>query len=440
MGGPPPEGLSDLLALRTLRRFLALSGGRAMAACIAIVYGLIALVEGGMLNLQAIAPPYGGYVLWTSANGQFAWNYPGLVIVQPHWDLILPFFPTVAMVLVSLGVGLGMAAAILLAAKVLSRRATSVAAPSAASSLAGVTPAMIAAVTLGACCSTTAAATAGVGLVAQATGTTVSNLLLNNWFLGLFQIVIVWVTLFAQELLLVVYGGLVGDPSASPAVTAPPVTLRSVVRGLARFVLLTAGVVWSLQMFVQWTIVAPGSAGAGLWVNWLLQHQFLAGIAIVAGLFPDRLLGFLGGASARLSQTVVRAALLVGGLSVLAYLPPPLPSWGLEGWINDLLGYLGAPHAWGAIAPVGPLSAGVVVRWIFQILLVGGFAVAVALAPYRTIGPLTPARPADGSDRAPSGGETAHGAPSPSGPGEGAPTARAPSDARSLPAVPGEGT
>ncbi len=58
---------------------------------------------------------------------------------------------------------------------------------------------MIALVTLGACCSTTAAATAGLGVIAQASGTSIDELLANNWYIGVFQILVLWIALIAQE-------------------------------------------------------------------------------------------------------------------------------------------------------------------------------------------------------------------------------------------------
>ncbi|MHB1931582.1 MAG: hypothetical protein ACYCPV_01120, partial [Thermoplasmata archaeon] len=124
-----------------------------MAASIAIGYALVAMFFGGMIVLGTVRSQYGLFVLWGSGTGQAPWNYPGLLLVAPWGVVTLPFFATVAMVVVSAGVGLGMGVAVLLTVRLLRSRRSEAAGATALGSVAGLSPAIIAFITLGACCS-----------------------------------------------------------------------------------------------------------------------------------------------------------------------------------------------------------------------------------------------------------------------------------------------
>ena len=193
---------------------------------------------------------------------------------------------------------------------------------------------MIALVTLGACCSTTAAATAGVGLVAQASGSSLNNLLLNNWYLDLFQVVVVFVALLAQEMVLRVYGGLFGleTTGGSPHSTAaepPRVTAWSIGGGALRIALLLAGVTWSLAMFAEWTTVSPLTASATLWFQWVFQHQLIAVIAVLLALFPSAVARGIARPNPGRLTTVLRVSLLVAGLSLATWVPAAVAARGV---------------------------------------------------------------------------------------------------------------
>ena len=357
-----------------------------MVAFFALLYALGSMALGGMLIITRVPGGYTAEILWGNALGTGAWNYPGFLLVAPWGIVSLPFLATWSMLFVSVGVGLGTTVAILISVRLVRDLRRSSAQPGAVATVAGLTPAMIALVTLGACCSTTAAATAGVGLVAQASGSSIGNLLINNWYLDVFQVVVLLVALYAQEMLLAVYGGLFGLRTLEPGLTArvpPPPTVRSWATGALRGVLLVAGVTWSLAMLAEWTVTSPESAGPALWFQWSFQHQLLAGLAVAVALFPSAVAGAFARGSNRPWGLLVRAALAIAGLSLAVGVPPALAAAGAPGLANELLGVLGVPSAWGAVAPALPVGPALVLRWALQYVLLGGFAVAVAVAPRR---------------------------------------------------------
>ena len=343
----------SLLTLAETRRYIRRSHAIMMTVTFVLLYALGSMVIGGMLILANLTGGTVVQIVWGNGLGTDFWNYPGLLIIAPWGIVDLPMFATVSMVFVSIGVGMGMSVAVLLGVAMVRSRRASLGRPASVGSIAGLTPAMIALVTLGACCSTTAAATAGVGIVAHASGTTTTNLLVNTWYLGVFQMAVMYVALFAQELVLRVYGGILGlsGRDASRIYVAPPVDRRYVAGILLRVALMVGGITWSLAMLVDWTTTGPFSASAALWTRWILEHQVPAFLAILVALFPNGTFAVLRDL-ARYPGLAVRALLVAGGLLLLVGAPPPLAGWGLEGFGNELMGALGLPVAWGAVAPV----------------------------------------------------------------------------------------
>lgn len=385
-----------LVTLRGIRRYIVRSHAVMMTVFLGIVYALIALSESGMLVLAHLG---GGYTtLLVSSPG----TGPGFLILAPWGVLALPIFGVIAMAIVTVGVALGMSVAILLAVAVARRRSPHAGAPATLGSLTGLTPAMIALLALGACCSTTAAATAGVGVIAQVTGSTTVQLLQNNWFLSIFQLGIVWIALLAQEALLRVYGELYGLPaeatgSRTPS-PSPRLDRRAIAGGAFRAGLLIAGVTWTLAIFADWTVVAPGAASAATWADWLVVHLLLGGTAVAVALFPTAAARFFDRFARSLGVRVVRGALLAGGLLLTIGAPPPLAASGLEGWGNELLALAGAPASWGAVSPIYGWGFALAFRWGLQYLFLGAFAIALALRPGSV---LRLARWSTGTDRAP---------------------------------------
>ena len=385
---PSPHSVVGLLSLREVRGYLRRSHGIGLAVFIAVAYALGSMLVGGMLVLAHYTGGYSVLLITGNALGLQNWNYPGLLIEAPWGFIELPFFATISMVLVSVGVGIGMAVALLLGVQLIREHRRSSGRPTATGAIAGLTPALIALVTLGACCSTTLAATAGVGLVAQASGSSTSNLLFNNWYLGVFQIVVVFVALLAQELLLRVYGNLFAahDPGFATRDDEPRrLDRRAVAVGALRASLVAAGVTWVLAVLADWTVTNPSSASAALWFNWLVEHWFLGGFAVLAALAPRTLRRWFLPAIATARGVVLRATLLLGAGTLALWVPPPLAGAGVEGFGNELLGLLGVPASLGGVSPVFPWGAALVLRWLFQYLLLAGFAACVALAPQRTL-------------------------------------------------------
>jgi hypothetical protein len=386
--GASPSAFS-LLTLERSRSLLRTRVGALMVAFVAVLYAFVSLLVGKMLVLGPTAFPTVQSSVVMGDGAAAWWNYPALVVTAPGGVLILPFLATVTMIVVSIGVGIGMSVGIVLAYRLLRRPSAGSRRPATLGSVSGLTPAVIALVTLGACCSTTAAATAGIGVVAQATGTTVQSVLLNTWYLNVFQVAVLWVALVAQEQLLAVYGTLLGaDGAGVAAPERPPVDGRFVIGAALRIGLVVAGVTWSLATVAEWTSGTPPGLSAASVVRWTLQHGFVGLFGVAAGLFGVETYRRLRKTGRTWEGLVLRGLLLVGGLSLATWVPSPLSTWGVYGLGNELMGAGGWPASWGAVVPpqlgVLPLA----LRWLLQFGLLGGFAVIAAISPERAFLPL----------------------------------------------------
>lgn len=382
-------GIWALLSLRHSRSLVRRPRFFLLAIALAVVYALIAMVVGTML--QVFSPPAHLSSFWVIlTSGTPAWDYPALLAVNPYFILALPFLPTVFMVLTSAGVGLGMTVAVILSVNLLRRRRSASARPAAVGTAAGLTPAMIALITLGACCSTTAAATAGIGITAQATGTSTGTLLANTWYLGVFQLAILYVALLAQEQLLTVYGAVASSSTSidSTAAASPALDRRFAAGAVLRVVLLAAGVTWCLAMVAQWLTVSPATASPGLWASWLLQHQLIGFAAILAGLFPLSTYRAFLRLTASWAGLVLRILLVIAGVSLAIGVPPPLAATGWHGFLNELLGAAGVSAGAGGVAPGLPWGLALALRWAAQYLLLGTFTIALGLRPLVSLRPI----------------------------------------------------
>ncbi|MDE1821448.1 MAG: hypothetical protein KGJ23_00915 [Euryarchaeota archaeon] len=388
----------DLATLRRTRALLRTPRGRVLAAAIAGVYAIVSMLVGEMLEFYGS----GTQASWTFAvinqpSGP-AWDYPALIVQWPSGILVLPYLPAITMVVVSIGVGIGAAAALLLFLPLLSSRFAS-RHVAAASTAAGVSPAITGVATLGACCCTGCVGTAGLAVVAAASGSNLSTLVLNSWYVDLFELVVVWISLMVQE------RGLTPRPGSRYA-PPPPMDARFLLGTLLRIALLIAGITWSLSMFVEWTTTSPLTASSALWYHWIFEHQLLALLAIGAGLFPQEL--FLDGARSlrawigRWGTGGARILLLAAGITWGIGVPPALVHLGLGGFVNELLGYLGSGSPW-AESPDAPLGAALLFHWGLQHFLLAAFAVTVAARPSLALLPLTWTVSSEGRADTPSG-------------------------------------
>ncbi|MCI4345892.1 MAG: hypothetical protein L3K07_03970 [Thermoplasmata archaeon] len=378
-----------MLLLRQTRRTLQGTAGRLLFGSISLAYLFISLFAGRMLVLGRTGQSSTTFAIF--ASGYPSWNYPELAVIAPNGILVLPYLATVTMALVSVGVGLGMAASVILAYHLVRARKRGTGVGGLLSGVEGLSPAMIAALTLGACCSTTAASTAGIGLAAQASGTTLDNLLANSWLLNLLQVFVLGLALLAQEQLLRVYGSELGvrAPSDTARSRLPSVGLRYLASGLSRVALLAAGAIGALSIFVAWTLVDPRSSGPVTWTFWLLAYELVALFAIAAALAPRGLRELLLPASNRGYSPLLRGILFASGLLLLAGLPAPYAGPEAHGWLNELLGILGGSPSSGAVVVSGSPDLTLYVRWALEYMLLGGFAVAAAVLPDRVLGLLT---------------------------------------------------
>ncbi len=219
---PAPQ-LLGLLLLRRTRAVVRTPRGRALVVGIATAYALLAMIAGYMLELARTGATGTSVRVLTNPYSPAWWNYPALLVIAPGGVVVLPFFATVSMVVVAVGVGVGMSAGLLLAVRFFRSWKTAQGGSSTAASLAGMTPPIVALLTLGACCSTSAAAAGGIGAVAMVSGTSYNQILLNPWILNVFQIVVLGIALLAQELLIGIYAGLFETASpAGPTATCAP--------------------------------------------------------------------------------------------------------------------------------------------------------------------------------------------------------------------------
>ncbi len=382
-GARPIEAMDAfrrILSLASLERTRALlrnRRARLLVIAIALAYVLLSMLIGQMLTFPGFTGPFFATVQWT---GSPWWDFPELFVFNAGVALDLLLLPTVTMVLVSAGVGIGATAALFTAVPRLRDGPQAAGREAATSSAAGASAAITGLATMGACCCTTCASAAGVAVVAAASGTNIALLLSQTWYLDLFQLVVVGLALMAQERSL-----------RLPAeyCRVPPRMDRGFVLGSAlRIALLLAGITWSLAMFVEWVEVSPVTAGPALWYHWIVEHQLLALAAVAAGMFPKEAAAWIRGVYVRTEGWALRALLVVGGVTWAIGVPPPLSGSGLGGFVNELLGILGAPASWGAVAPDVAFGPALLFHWAFQHLLLGAFALLLAVLPRVALAPL----------------------------------------------------
>jgi hypothetical protein len=393
MGPPAGTTAGAVLSARATRSAFGRPWVIALFFLIAGTYAVASMLLGGMLVVARTGAS--SLTVWVITAGNPWWNYPALLVVFPGATFALPFFPTLSMIVVSIGVGIGMSVAAVIAVRLIVLRRASVGRPLAAGSIAGLTPALLALVTMGACCTTTAASAAGLGVVAQTTGTSVDTLLANNWYLGVFQMLVVGVALLAQEAILAAYGpmlGLSGAPLSGLSRDAdpPPLRGRDLVATGARVVLVAAAALWSLEAFAALFSPSGSLTTPAAWFGFLVEHQLVAGVVLAVALFPRSFRESLGASVPHPSTSALRGGLLLTGLIVLTWIPPFWASSQTAGLLNELLGVAGAPASWGAVAPPFSGTIALVLRFSLGFALLGLFSLALALWPRATLDRIDP--------------------------------------------------
>jgi hypothetical protein len=404
---------ASLLGLEEIRAATRRPLYRAIAISAFFLYGLLALDVGQMIGFVPTGQTSTTVFLFT--QGQPWWNYPGVLVLFPGGFLALPFFSTLVMILVSAGVAIGMAAAVYLTARLLRHRKETRATDAGAGSVAGLTPALLTLVTLGACCSTTAAATAGLTWTAAVSGTTLDGLLIYNWYPGVFQLSVLYIALVAQEQLLRTYGWLFrgrteGDAAEQP-VASRAVGRRSVSTVALRVLLLIGGASWLLALPAEWTTAAPPALSVPLVFQAVGLHVLPSFVALSIALAPAEFAGLMDRLSGPVARPVLRGAAVALGASLVGWLPPGWAAAGAFGLGNEVVGALGGPSSWGGVIP--PFSGlALLFRWGVQFLLLGGLMIVLGARPRWILAPLAgdrtipahligDAREAEGSVRLP---------------------------------------
>jgi hypothetical protein len=363
--------LLSLLSFRESRRLVRQPGNRLPAILIGIVYALASMLIGLMLEVFPTSQlSFFWQVIW---YGHPSWDYPAILIAGPNEVIALPLLPTLTMVLVSAGVALGGGVALASLRNQLRNRRPGDGQRTAISSTAGLSSGITGLATLGACCCVSCATAGGVAVVAAASGASYYTLLQNNWYIDLFQIVVVGFSLLVQE------RNLRQPPVACP----PPRTPRTYASAALRIGLLIAGITWSLAMFVEWSTVSPLTAGPALWYHWIFEHQLLALLAVGGAISPRGLADSVVRRASTVPGLVLRGALVSAAFTWGVWVPAPLTALGLGGLFNEIFGYVGLPASWGAIAPDSPFGPALAFHWIFQHALLATFGLAFAVWPSR---------------------------------------------------------
>lgn len=373
------EGFS-LISLHETRRFLRRSRTRFLIAPLAASYALISMLVGFMLEFFPTHDAFSTTLIFDYVDPSW-WNYPGLLVIWPGGVLALPFLSTVTMVVDSVAVGVGGATALTVLWKVIRSRRQPGTARSAAGVMGGVTPSITGLATLGACCCTSCVGLAGVVAIAAVSGANVLTLQVNSWYVDFFQMGVIGIALLSQERAL--------RSEAGSCVERPKPRYFRMGIGLAfRLALLIGGITWFLAMFLEMGTASLAGASPAQWYHWIFEHGFLSILAIAAGLFPRRVVEGVQRWRTNSHAKFFRLALGAVGASWALYVPPSLASLGLGGLLNEVMGYLGAPGSWGAIAPDGSLGLALAFHWVVQHALLGGFALSLAIVPEYAILPL----------------------------------------------------
>jgi hypothetical protein len=298
-----------VLGLERTRSLLRGPRGALVAAGLAIAYLLVSFLEGGMLRPAASGPlPGSAWALSGSAGG---------------WTLWLPFGPTLVMGGIAAGVGVGMGAGLLLVHRLFVVERTPSERARSLGPLAALTPAMVAVLTVGACCSTAAAALAGVGAGSSLTSGPLGATFGASWALTAVQAVVLALALLGQEGLLRLFPDPFFGALARPEQRTLGTTRGELLRVDASRVLLGVAVASAISALLLETVLSPaGTLGLGSPLPDRSLVAFLTVLALLGLVVP----ACLAAASSRRGSRSALRKLLALGTGLLVW-GAPLPGW-----------------------------------------------------------------------------------------------------------------
>lgn len=197
------------------RALLRSRGGYGLASAIAVAYGLLSMLSTGMV--RADGGPVARVVWETPPSGD-----PVILLSGLGWSATLPLEGLGLTILVALATGVGLGAAVAVSLRLRAGACSAKIGTTSAATVAALAPAMMALVTLGACCSTVAAAASGLVGGTGSSQLALGPITVPTLFLGVGQLGLLAVALSAQERLFRMFGDLLRlEPGPSPPSKVP---------------------------------------------------------------------------------------------------------------------------------------------------------------------------------------------------------------------------
>lgn len=367
------------LTLPSLRATVRRGPYRRLWALAAVAFVVISMFVGQMVLIFLQDSPLNHepiQVYTVTSPGQVSNPYlvPAVIVTAPHLVLSFAFWPALVMVLLGVGIGLAVASSVALFVAQRRRRIDIAAG--------GAAPVVTGAALLGACCCTSCAAQAAtIGLLGAASGTSAPVLIASSWPLGLFQLLVLGASLLYMEREL--------EGAGAPSIPVPASQRRRAVGVVLRIALLLGAITWLFSFVIEWS-AGDQPITSGLLYHWLFEHWALGLIALVSALGPLGAWSWFGRHAG--VGWGIRVVVLLAGITWGIGVPGFATDWGIGGTVNEALGYVGAPAAWGAIPPDSPLGGELLFHWIFQHIVLAGWGIAVGLAPTRAFAVLSPDR------------------------------------------------
>lgn len=264
------------------RALLRSRGGYWLALAITVAYGLLSMLSTGMVRADGgavarvawVTPPSGDPVILLSGLG---------------WSATLPLESLGITILVAVATGVGLGAAVAVSLRLRAGGASTKIGTTSAATVAALAPAMMALVTLGACCSTVAAAASGLVGGTGSSQLALGPITVPSLFLGIGQLGLLAVALSAQERLFRMFGDLLRlgpGPSTPSKVREREWRRRFIARSPFIAISLGVGVLGSVA-FATVVAGAPALGAPGPLILGSILHADARSLFVVgAVLFP----------------------------------------------------------------------------------------------------------------------------------------------------------